>query len=101
MQVRILVVDDEPAVRFALDRALSVEGYQVEVAGDAMVALRRISAQRPDAVLLDVMMPEVNGLEVCRRMRAMGDATPILVLTARDQVADRVAGLDAGPTTTW
>lgn len=96
MQVRILVVDDEPAVRFALDRALSVEGYQVEVAGDGMDALRRISAQRPDAVLLDVMMPEVNGLEVCRRMRAMGDATPILVLTARDQVADRVAGLDAG-----
>ncbi len=94
--VNILVVDDEPAVRLALERALSVERYQVELAADGMEALRRVSAHRPDAVVLDVMMPQVSGLEVCRRMRTMGDSTPILVLTARDQVADRVAGLDAG-----
>lgn len=94
--MRILVVDDEPAVRASLERALSVEGYQVTLATDGLDALRQISGHVPDAVVLDVLMPGVNGLEVCRRMRAVGDRTPVLVLTARDQVADRVAGLDAG-----
>ena len=98
--MRILVVDDEPAVRESLRRALSLEGYDVELAGDGGEALDRIenpgTADEPDAVVLDVLMPQVDGLEVARRMRARGSQTPILMLTARDQIADRVAGLDAG-----
>ena len=94
--VRILVVDDEPSVRSAVSRALEVERYEVEVAFDGGGALQAMSLSRPDAVVLDVMMPGVNGLEVCRRMRALGDTTPVLMLTARDAVSDRVAGLDAG-----
>jgi len=94
--VRVLVVDDEPAVRAALERALRLEGYDVELAADGSEALHRLSLGAPDAVVLDVMMPNVDGLEVCRRLRETGDRTPVLMLTARDAVEDRVAGLDAG-----
>jgi two-component system, OmpR family, response regulator MprA len=94
--MQILVVDDEPAVRDSLDRALRLEGYEVELAGDGAEALEAIAGDSPDAVVLDLMMPHVDGLEVCRRMRAAGDRTPVLVLTARDAVSDRVKGLDAG-----
>src|SRR5918992_6072126 len=94
--MQILVVDDEPAVRDSLDRALRLEGYQVDLAADGAQALQMLGDGSPDAVVLDLMMPRVDGLEVCRRMRAAGDRTPVLVLTARDAVADRVRGLDAG-----
>ena len=92
----LLVVDDEPAVRDALRRALEVEGYRVELAEDGGDALARIAAQEPDAVVLDVLMPIIDGLTVARRLRDQGNAVPILMLTARDSVGDRVAGLDAG-----
>jgi two-component system response regulator MprA len=94
--MRILVVDDEPAVREAIDRALRLDGYRTEMAGDGRAALTAIAEAPPDAVVLDVLMPELDGLEVCRRLRAAGDRTPVLVLTARDAIADRVRGLDAG-----
>src|SRR6266511_3625294 len=94
--MEILVVDDEPAVRDSLDRALRLEGYKVDLAADGVEALSALGSDSPDAVVLDLMMPRVDGLEVCRRMRAAGDRTPVLVLTARDAVADRVRGLDAG-----
>jgi two-component system, OmpR family, response regulator MprA len=94
--VRILVVDDEPAVREAVDRALRLEGYDTELAGDGRAALEALAERAPDALVLDVLMPHVDGLEVCRRLRAAGDRTPVLVLTARDAVPDRVRGLDAG-----
>ena len=94
---RVLVVDDEPAVRTALERALRLEAYDVELAADGREALNRlIDGAPPDAVVLDVAMPELDGLEVCRRLRDAGDRTPVLMLTARDAVDDRVAGLDAG-----
>ncbi len=91
-----MVVDDEPAVRHALERALKLEGYEVNSAPDGAKALREIAIAAPDAIVLDVLMPEVDGLEVCRRLRAAGDRTPVLMLTARDAVSDRVDGLDAG-----
>jgi two-component system response regulator MprA len=94
--MRVLVVDDEPAVRQALDRALRFEGYTTEVAEDGAAALAMHAARPADAIVLDVAMPRMDGLEVCRRLRAAGDTTPILLLTARVAVADRVAGLDAG-----
>jgi two-component system response regulator MprA len=94
--VRILVVDDDRAVRESLRRSLAFNGYDVDLAIDGAHALERVAAARPDALVLDVMMPKVGGLETCRRLRAAGDDVPILVLTARDSVADRVAGLDAG-----
>ena len=94
--MRILVVDDDRAVRDSLRRSLAFNGYDVDLATDGLDALTKITASRPDAVVLDVMMPRVGGLEACRRLRADGDDVPILVLTARDSVADRVAGLDAG-----
>jgi len=94
--MEILVVDDEPAVRDSLERAHRLEGYDVEVAADGREALERVELDRPDALVLDVMMPRLDGLEVCRLLRSRGDRTPILVLTARDAVSDRVAGLDAG-----
>src|SRR3954469_14526698 len=98
MPMRILVVDDERAVRESLRRALTLDGYEVELASDGEEALERFSAPtpEPDAVVLDVLMPRVNGLEVCRRLRAAGNRIPVLMLTARDQVEDRVEGLDAG-----
>jgi two-component system response regulator MprA len=95
--LRVLVVDDEPAVRTALERALRLEAYDVELAADGREALERMSdGTPPDAVVLDVAMPHVDGLEVCRRLRDAGDRTPVLMLTARDAIDDRVAGLDAG-----
>jgi len=94
--VRILVVDDEPAVREAVDRALRLEGYETELAADGAQALEALADRAPDALVLDLLMPRVDGLEVCRRLRAAGDRTPVLVLTARDAVPDRVRGLDAG-----
>jgi len=94
--MRILVVDDDRAVRESLRRSLEFNGYQVELAGDGTTALDMISANRPDAMVLDVMMPRLDGLEVARRLRTAGDDLPILVLTAREAVSDRVAGLDAG-----
>jgi two-component system response regulator MprA len=94
--MRLLVVDDDDAVRRSLAHALTRDGYEVTVAADGAAALATLAAGRQDAVVLDILMPEPNGLEVCRRLRARGDRTPILMLTARDLVADRVAGLDAG-----
>ncbi|SFP42341.1 two-component system, OmpR family, response regulator MprA [Amycolatopsis arida] len=94
--MRILVVDDDRAVRESLRRSLEFNGYDVELAGDGAQALDAIVAHRPDAMVLDVMMPRLDGLEVARRLRSTGDDLPILVLTARDTVSDRVAGLDAG-----
>jgi two-component system response regulator MprA len=94
--MRVLVVDDEPPVRTALERALRLAGYDVALAGGGEQALREVAAAAPDAIVLDVLMPGVDGLEVCRRIRSAGDTTPILMLTARDAVSDRVAGLDAG-----
>jgi two-component system response regulator MprA len=94
--MRVLVVDDEPAVRESLERALRHDGFEVDLAADGREAIRRLAMVRPDAVLLDVLMPQLDGLEVCRRMRDTGDRTPVLMLTARDGVNDRVAGLEAG-----
>ena len=93
---RVLVVDDEPAVRRALERALKLERYDVELAADGQEALDALATSPADAVVLDIAMPRVDGLEVARRMRRAGDRTPILMLTARDAIDDRVAGLDVG-----
>jgi two-component system, OmpR family, response regulator MprA len=94
--MRILVVDDEQAVRESLERTLRFEGYQVTLAGDGVEALDCVGQERPDAVVLDVLMPRLDGLETCRRLRARGNSVPVLLLTARDGVADRVTGLDVG-----
>ncbi len=94
--MRILVVDDDRAVRESLRRSLAFNGYSVELAQDGLEALDLIAGDRPDALVLDVMMPRLDGLEVCRQLRSTGDDLPILVLTARDSVSERVAGLDAG-----
>ncbi|MEV5940801.1 response regulator transcription factor [Streptomyces sp. NPDC051994] len=93
---RILVVDDEPEVRAAVEDGLAVEGYEVRGAVDGLAALSEVAAWRPDAIVLDVMMPVLDGLGVCRQLRAMGDRTPVLVLTALDSVSERVDGLEAG-----
>jgi two-component system response regulator MprA len=93
---RVLVVDDEPAVRRALERALRLEQHDVMLAGDGEEALDALAQTPADAVILDVLMPRLDGLEVCRRMRRAGDRTPILMLTARDAIEDRVEGLDVG-----
>jgi two-component system response regulator MprA len=96
--MKILVVDDEQPLREALERALKVERYEVETLENGTLALERMktAVNEIDAVVLDVLMPGIDGLEVCRRLRASGDKTPVLMLTARIEVEDRVAGLDAG-----
>ncbi|MDF2967678.1 MAG: response regulator [Nocardioidaceae bacterium] len=94
--MRILVVDDDRAVRDSLRRSLQYNGYDVDVAADGAEALARVPAARPDAIVMDVMMPRLDGLEATRALRAAGNEVPILVLTARDAVGDRVDGLDAG-----
>src|SRR5579883_2111917 len=95
MKERILVIDDDEAITTALRRALAFEGYNVDVALDGEEGLRRARDAAPDLVVLDLLMPGIDGFEVCRRLRSADD-TPILMLTARDEVADRVRGLDAG-----
>ena len=95
--MKILVVDDERAVRESLRRALELEGYEIELAEDGLQALDRLAREdQPDAVILDVLMPGIDGLEVCRMLRGRGSRLPVLMLTARTQVEDRVEGLDAG-----
>lgn len=92
----ILVVEDDAAVRDALERALGFEGYEITTARDGAIALSELRSRTVDLVVLDVMMPHVDGLETCRRIRAGGDTVPILMLTAKVAVGDRVEGLDAG-----
>jgi two-component system, OmpR family, response regulator MprA len=95
--MRILVVDDERAVRESLRRALELENYEIELAADGPEALEKLESDRqPDAIVLDVLMPGMDGLEVCRTIRREGNRVPVLMLTARTQVEDRVEGLDAG-----
>ena len=96
MADRVLVADDDRAIREALARALELEGYEVTTAADGAGALTAVRDGRPDVVVLDVMMPNVDGLTVCRVLRAERDRTPVLMLTARTETSDRVAGLDAG-----
>jgi two-component system response regulator MprA len=93
---QLLVVDDEPPMRTALKRALELGGFQVSLAADGREGLESAAQLHPDLVVLDLLMPDVDGLEVCRTLRARGSQTPILILTARDAVADRVEGLEAG-----
>jgi two-component system response regulator MprA len=95
--VKILVVDDERAVRESLRRALELQGYEVDLASDGAQALERLAADgQPDAIVLDILMPGIDGLDVCRQLRRRGNSVPVLMLTARDAVGDRVEGLDAG-----
>jgi two-component system response regulator MprA len=94
--MRVLVVDDDRSLRDALRRALTLGGYEVVAAEGGREGIDRVHSTRPDVVVLDVLMPDVDGLEVCQRLRSEGDRTPILMLTARDAVDDRIAGLDAG-----
>ncbi|MEU6644699.1 response regulator transcription factor [Saccharomonospora sp. NPDC046836] len=95
--MRLLVVDDDPDVRESLQRSLEFEGYEVDTAGNGAEALYLVgSVRRPDLAILDVLMPELDGLETCRRLRATGERMPVLMLTARDGLGDRVTGLDAG-----
>ena len=96
MKPRVLVVDDDPAIRSSLELALDLEGYQVAVAADGAEALTTMRDDRPDVLVLDLMMPGVDGLTVCRVLRAEKDRMPILMLTARTDTSDRVEGLDAG-----
>ncbi|HEV7625560.1 MAG TPA: response regulator transcription factor [Streptomyces sp.] len=93
---RVLIVDDEPAVRDALRRSLTFEGYETALAVDGLDALEKTASFEPDLILLDVLMPRMDGLTAARRLRAAGRRVPILMLTARDTVGDRVTGLDAG-----
>jgi two-component system, OmpR family, response regulator MprA len=93
---RVLVVDDEPAVRRALERALRLDNYEVALAADGEEALDALAKEPADAIILDISMPRLDGLEVTRRMRKAGDRTPILMLTARDAIDDRVQGLEVG-----
>jgi two-component system response regulator MprA len=95
MGASILVVDDDPKITQLLKRALSLEGYAVLTAGSGATGLEEVRANSPDLVILDVLMPGIDGIEVCRQIRTTGD-TPVLLLTAKDEVADRVKGLDSG-----
>jgi two-component system response regulator MprA len=92
----IAIVDDDAAIRTALGRALRMENYDVELFEDGNSALKSIQLRAPDAIVLDLQLPDIDGLEICRRIRRSGDTTPLLMLTARDAVNDRVAGLDVG-----
>ena len=92
----VAIVDDDPSIRTALGRALRIENYDVELFEDGTSALKAVQLRAPDAIVLDLQLPDIDGLEVCRRIRRGGDATPILMLTARDAVNDRVEGLDVG-----
>jgi two-component system, OmpR family, response regulator MprA len=94
--VRILIVDDDRALRDALRRALVLGGYDTVPVDSGEAALAEVARTEPDAVVLDIGLPDINGLEVCRRLRASGNRVPVLMLTARDAVADRIDGLDAG-----
>ena len=94
--MRVLVVDDDRSLRDAVRRALSLAGYEVDVAEGGQQGLTQIAAAEPDAVVLDIGMPDIDGLEVCRRLRDSGNRVPILMLTARDAIEDRIDGLDAG-----
>jgi two-component system response regulator MprA len=94
--VRILVIDDDDAVRSAVRRALLLDGYEVIVAASGRDGLDQLGATVPDAIVLDLGLPDIDGMEVCRRLRSVGDRTPVLMLTARDAVEDRVDGLEAG-----
>ena len=94
--VRVMLVEDDDALRGAVGRALRLEGYEVDEASDGAEALARLASLRAGLVVLDVLMPEMDGLTVCQRLRELGDRTPVLLLTARDLVADRVQGLNAG-----
>ncbi len=94
--VRIMIADDEAAIRESLERVLQVEGYDTSTVANGLAVLDGVGGDAPDLLLLDVMMPRLGGLETCRRLRAAGRDLPVLMLTARDQVSDRVAGLDAG-----
>ncbi|MCW2937451.1 MAG: DNA-binding response regulator [Actinomycetia bacterium] len=96
MNARILVVDDEPAVRESLVSSLTFEGYETVEASDGVEALEQVEKEKPDLVVLDVLMPRLDGLTACRRLRTSGSNVPVLMLTARDMVGDRVSGLDAG-----
>ena len=93
---QVLLVDDDDGVRRAIERALVLHGFDVQTAAGGADALRMLAVRAPDVLILDVSMPEVDGLEVCRRLRSAGDPTPVLMLTARETVGERVAGLDAG-----
>lgn len=93
---RLLVAEDDPEIRQALVRILTYEGYDVVTANDGAAALEATTEHEPDAIILDIMMPFVDGLDVCRRLRQRGDRTPVLMLTARHETSDQVAGLDAG-----
>jgi len=92
----VLVVEDDPAVRASLERSLAFEGYTVVSAADGVAGLEAVATHRPDVVVLDLGLPRLDGLEVCRRLRAAGDGVPVLMLTARESTGDRVRGLDAG-----
>ena len=95
-EFRVLVAEDDPAVRSAVTRVLELEGHEVSAVNDGNAALEAILAKPPHAVVMDVMMPFLDGMSVCRELRRRGNKTPILLLTARHEVGDRVAGLDAG-----
>ena len=96
MSTRILVIDDDPGIRRVLERGLQYEGYLVETAGDGEAGVRALRDRTPDLVILDVMLPGVDGIEVLRRVRQAGDAVPVILLTARDHPEDQVAGLEGG-----
>ena len=94
--MKILIVEDDAAVRNSLARALRLEGYEPELHEEGMSAIKSLQLAAPDAIILVLQLPDVDGVEICRRVRATGDMTPVLMVTARDAVDDRVAGLDAG-----
>src|SRR5450631_2614252 len=96
MKAHILIVDDDPRITDLLRRILAYEGYSVAVAATGNMALTRTLERAPDLIILDIMLPGIDGLEVARRLRAAGDNVPILMLTARDAIADRVKGLETG-----